>query len=336
MFDENQLVEVKCHPKTRKHYELNGYKYTKMGDAILVKAKDLTENSHVRVKVICDFCGEPYYPEMVNYNNRENKEFDACNNCRTLKSSVSTLKQRTKECFKVIKEICKQNDYILLTDESEYKNIYTPISYICKKHGKKCISAGMMIEGCGCKECGYEKNAINRTLTPEHIKEEIEKFNENKLINPEDYVGAKVRNLKILCNCGEIYTTSFNDYSSRDTAKRCSKCNGKISNGEYKINNILINYSINFVAQKVFENCRDKKPLPFDFYLPDYNLAIEYDGKQHYEPVEYFGGENGFKYTIHHDKIKNKYCKDNGIKLLRISYMEYDNIENIIIKELNL
>ena len=63
-------------------------------------------------------------------------------------------------------------------------------------------------------------------------------------------------------------------------------------------------------------------------------LLIEYDGIQHYEAVEIFGGIPAFKKRQKRDQIKNQYCKDNNIKLIRIPYWDYDNIETILEKEL--
>jgi very-short-patch-repair endonuclease len=60
--------------------------------------------------------------------------------------------------------------------------------------------------------------------------------------------------------------------------------------------------------------------LRFDFYLPKYNTCIEFDGKQHFEPVKIFGGNENFKEIIKKDSIKNMYCDTNGIKLIRIKY----------------
>ena len=75
--------------------------------------------------------------------------------------------------------------------------------------------------------------------------------------------------------------------------------------------------------------------LPFDFYLPQYNLIIEYDGEQHFKPISVFGGEDAFWTTVTHDAIKNQYCEDNDIDLLRIPYWEFDNIEKLIKDKLN-
>ena len=66
--------------------------------------------------------------------------------------------------------------------------------------------------------------------------------------------------------------------------------------------------------------------MPFDFYLPVKNIAIEYDGEQHFKSVDFFGGEETFKKQQLHDKIKTNYCKNNNISLLRIKFDQ--NVEN--------
>jgi very-short-patch-repair endonuclease len=71
-----------------------------------------------------------------------------------------------------------------------------------------------------------------------------------------------------------------------------------------------------------FNDCRNILPLPFDFYLKNLNLLIEYDGRQHFEAVDLFGGEEGLKKRKINDNIKNEYCKKNRISLLRISYLD--------------
>lgn len=109
----------------------------------------------------------------------------------------------------------------------------------------------------------------------------------------------------------------------------CPFCNE--SKGEIKISRILDKLNINYIRQKTFEGCIGKKrKLPFDFYLPEKNLIIEYDGKQHFEIIEVFGGNNAFNETQLNDKIKNNYLLKNGIKLLRISYKNFNDIENIV------
>ena len=84
---------------------------------------------------------------------------------------------------------------------------------------------------------------------------------------------------------------------------------------------------IYFVKEKIFENCRNpktNKPLRFDFYLPDYNCCIEYDGEQHFK--EWGLSNTTLEERQFLDNFKNKYCKDNNIKIIRIPYWNYDKI----------
>ena len=98
----------------------------------------------------------------------------------------------------------------------------------------------------------------------------------------------------------------------------CPKCIQ--SQGEKKIEDWLKSHNIDYRIEEKFPECKDIKPLPFDFYLPTKNRCIEYDGIQHFEPVNYFGGQKNFEYTQRHDRIKNEYCEKNNIPLLRIPY----------------
>lgn len=108
---------------------------------------------------------------------------------------------------------------------------------------------------------------------------------------------------------------------------RCSQCAKSESLGENKIRTYLENNCINFIQQHKFQDCKDILPLPFDFYLSDYNICIEFDGEQHFRPAF---GEESFQKTVLHDNIKNNYCKENDIPLIRISYKDMDNIEQIL------
>ena len=158
------------------------------------------------------------------------------------------------------------------------------------------------------------------------------------LINPYEYKNSSTRNLKIRCNCGNIFTTSFNNYI-RAGVNKCSSCSKRESKNENVISKILEKYNINFISEKRFSECKDKKALPFDFYLPEYNLIIEYDGEGHYLERFYNNKSNNprksLEKTQRHDEIKNNFCKSFGIELLRIPYWDRDNLEKIIINKIN-
>jgi hypothetical protein len=94
------------------------------------------------------------------------------------------------------------------------------------------------------------------------------------------------------------------------------------STGEIIIENILNKYLISYEKEKTFDGCVNKKKLRFDFYIPKKNTCIEYNGIQHYEKVDRFGGEDNFNYQRKNDNIKINFCKKNNINLLIISYKD--------------
>ena len=133
--------------------------------------------------------------------------------------------------------------------------------------------------------------------------------------------------VKIVCKKHGIFEQTPNKHL---VGHGCSKCNQ--SKGEMKIEIILKNENINFIKQKTFPECKNIKLLPFDFYLPELNICIEYDGDQHYKIIQRFGGESGFLYRQNNDKIKTEYCKNNNIFLIRLKNKEYDDLLEIIKK----
>ena len=102
----------------------------------------------------------------------------------------------------------------------------------------------------------------------------------------------------------------------------------KESIGERLVKTYLDDKNIYYQREKKFKSCINIKELPFDFYLIDYNICIEYNGRQHYEPVDIFGGVNEFHKTQKRDKIKMEYCKNTNTPLIIIKYDE--NVVNKI------
>ena len=141
-------------------------------------------------------------------------------------------------------------------------------------------------------------------------------------------------NAKLKWKCSKGHEWEASPDNIKNGKKWCPVCNE--SKGENIIDRYLTFNKILFVRQKRFEDCKGiKNKLPFDFYLPQYNLLIEYDGEQHYMPIKFHNCSNetsikSFQNTINSDNIKNEYCKQNNIKLIRISYLEKNNIEEIL------
>ena len=214
----------------------------------------------------------------------------------------------------------------------QYKDIQTKVTIICPIHGEFQQNPGGHLQGSGCPKCGIIITATSHMNSLEDCINECEQkygygFDYSKTI----YKGLNKRSCIICPLHGEFYQ-SFNNLRQGIS---CPKC--KQSNGERLIEVYLKNHGYIYYYDHRFPDCKDKKTLPFDFYLPDYNMCIEFDGIQHFKPVMIFKGEKMLEYTQRHDRIKNEYCKSKGISLLRISYKQMDKIDEIIenyIKEL--
>lgn len=161
---------------------------------------------------------------------------------------------------------------------------------------------------------------------PELASEWNYEKNEKK---PEDYCPNSSNYVWWVCEKGHEWRATINNRNKAG----CPICNE--SKGEKLIEYFLTNNNICFKQQYRFNNCRNILPLPFDFYLTNYNLCIEYHGKQHYKPIEYFGGVATFKKQQKRDKIKENYCIDNKILLLIIPYWDFDKIEQILDEYIN-
>jgi hypothetical protein len=166
----------------------------------------------------------------------------------------------------------------------------------CEKqaqHGGLCISHGAKTKRCSVDGC--EKRSINSGLCISH--------------------GAKTKSCSV---------DGCKKQAQKDGV--CTKHHteyvplGNISRGAKAVMGFLEEIKIHYTTEKRYEYCRSIYPLPFDFYLPELNALIEYDGIQHVEPIEHWGGQIGFEYRQMCDGIKNNYVCDNNIRLLRIPH----------------
>lgn len=132
-----------------------------------------------------------------------------------------------------------------------------------------------------------------------------------------------------ICDCGNECDVDVNSLISGHT-QSCG-CYHRSLREQY-IESILIDNGFEYILQYTFDDCKNIFKLPFDFYLPDYNVCIEYDGQQHFKPIDLFGGEVAFQKQKANDTIKTQYCIDHHIKLIRIPYtMSDDDIRKIIL-----
>ena len=209
----------------------------------------------------------------------------------------------------------------------EYINIVTKVDIYCNTHKEyfKQSPRAHIGEKQGCPKCGRLLLAFKQSGTT------LEFIYKSKKIHGDVYDYSKVEYVNnktkvcIICHKHKEFWQTPDKHLQCHGCPQCSS-----SKGEKKITNYLTINNIQFNSQKIFVGCRNIYPLKFDFYLSDYNLCIEYDGELHYIQSRYSGSEDKLKLTQYCDNIKTQYCLDNNIKLLRIPYWDFNNIESIL------
>jgi hypothetical protein len=204
-----------------------------------------------------------------------------------------------------------------------YINNKTKINIICPIHGIFEQAPSNHLTKSGCHKCSRNLVAKKLTMTTEEFILRANNMHGNKYdYSLSSYKGSHAK-IKIICPEHGEFQQKANDHMC---GYGCYKCNE--SKGEREIRNYLKNNNIIFTEQKKFSNCKNIKLLPFDFYLPEYNICIEFNGRQHYEPLDYFGGNKRFIEQQKRDKIKMEYCLNNNIPLIVIKHNE--NINSIL------
>ena len=175
---------------------------------------------------------------------------------------------------------------------------------------------------CGCKQGKQFKKANTAGVIHEDLTGQI--LNGWKLI---EKTFMKDSNRSELYLCQSTIRPAFYDLLSTRHLKDGYVAQAKLANNlslnEQKILKLLKENNIHGKMQSSFIDCKDKCLLPFDFFIEN-KYIIEYDGEQHFKPIDFFGGEKYFNVQRAHDLIKNKYCFDNNTPIIRIPYdVEY-------------
>lgn len=231
-----------------------------------------------------------------------------------------------------ISDMAKQGSpYIQIL--SEYSKINDAVEYVCTKHN--CFNKTKIrniIAGSACYQCGIEKLAKFHFISDEEIDKRIEMLNPN-VQRVSKYNGIQLPMTYKCSKCNHEWTGLLH------SSNHCPNCERQLfSWGERYVSEILNEQHIDYETQKKFDKCKNVRVLPFDFYLPKYNICIEYQGKQHFEPCDYFGGEESLDRQRHNDDIKREFCKSNKIGLIEIPYMynTKDKIKAYISEQINV
>jgi len=291
-------------------YDLVGNEYTILGEY---------EGAHSKILMKHNKCGYEYSVTPASF-----LQGRRCTKCgKYIKRAAEGFK---KEVFNLYRD-----EYIVLGEYIGANEKVKMRHNICGHEWGTTTSS--FLNGKGCPKCfGH----VYRKTTEQFKKEVYDLVGEEYSVLGE-YVNNKT-GVKIRHNeCGHEWESKPNDFLR---GNRCPKCRYLISKGEKKIMNYLRKNKIPFSYEHKFEDLKDKKHLRFDFYLKDYNLCIEYDGKQHFEPHDFSGNnpklaEEKFKITCKHDEMKKDYCDKHSIQLLRIPYNKFSSVEKILKSILN-
>jgi len=275
-------------------------------------------NNQKKVKIICQVHGEF---EQTPANHLSGTK---CPICSTTKRAEN--RKYDKNIFINKASIKHGNKYDY--SSSDYISSKTKIKIICPIHGEFEQIAANHLNGQGCIKCGTLSASTIKSKTNDlFILTANLKHQSSYDYSLTNYSHSQ-KKVKIIC---PIHGAFEQIAANHLMGAKCPKCSE--SKGEIEIRRLLENNKINFISQKTFEKCVGKiKKLPFDFYLPDENILIEYNGMQHYMEIKYFGGKITFERIKKCDAIKREFAKKNNIKLIEIKY-NTKNIREILINE---
>lgn len=290
---KNTLIDFK-NKSNKKH----NYKYN--------YDKSVYINNYTKLIITCPEHGDFVQKPITHY-----IQGCGCPKCGFVKMSEKKLSNISI----FIKKSNNVHNFLYNYRNSIYKNSKTKIEIICEKHGSFFQVPYVHLGGHGCLKCANEESSKRQISNKKEFTIKAIMVHGNIYdYSLVDYKGAG-KKIKIICKKHGIFDQIPSSHLQGHGCKFCRE-----SKGEREVEKVLNNMKICYIKQKRFIGCRYKLPLPFDFYLPDYNTCIEFDGELH------FGIKVHFDYDKEiiklRDDIKTKYCKDNTINLFRISYKE--------------
>lgn len=200
----------------------------------------------------------------------------------------------------------------------EYKNAHTPVVIICPEHGEFSMHPANHLKGQGCPKCGnILKGSYQKSNTEEFIRK-------SKLVHGDKYDYSKVdyvnNRVKVIITCPE-----HGDFIQKPLdhlhGSGCPECARKFGVAEKRVLNALKEkYSIVTYQYRPQWLHSKTSPQSLDIFLPEYNIGIEYQGRQHFSPNAKFGGEEQFFMIQERDKRKYQKCLENGVKVFYVSF----------------
>lgn len=248
------------------------------------------------------------------------------------KESMAKTQSYTQEEFiNRCKEIFKDRKYDF--SKTVYNGSHNFVTVIChekdiygNEHGEFQIKAYHLLNGHGCRKCLNDYNRKRCSYTFEEFANKVrDKFGDGFDLSKVNYVNNRTK-VEIKCKtCGKTMKTTPYVFLK---GCGCYFCNGPIL--EVEINRLLTDNNLKYIYQ--YKNKKMLGALSLDFYIPDFNVAIECQGEQHFRPIEWWGGVDSFNRLKERDIRKYELCKKNGIKILYYTnarHYPHNYIDNI-------
>ena len=278
--------------------------------------------------IFCKMCNKYFEQTPTEHSNGSGCSM-GCQYKRTFETKINNVKdefdERVRTTFpeiEIIKGYCGIDHYM---------------EFNCKIHGKFKRKARDMFKNqkrygkseC-CVKCSWDRIGNERRYDTKKFIETLElKCPEMFDTSKVNYKGQYIP-IELICKkSNKLFSVRPSNVLSRKTCY-CDDCLDGDSKGEERISEILNYFNIKYIKHHGFDNCRSRNKLTFDFYLIDYNILIEFDGGQHFMPIEFFGGIESLMKSLDRDMIKDNFCLQNEINLLRIPYWDFDDLDIIL------
>lgn len=274
-------------------------------------------NNHTKVCIIC--------PEHGEFLMRPNDHLNGqgCPKCGNINKKIKQI--FSKEQF--IERAKKKHNNKYEYSKVVYNGMNNPVCIICPEHGEFWQTPANHLRGEKCMKCSILERSFKRKCTTEEF---IKKAKE---IHGDYYNYSKVEyersNKKVCIICpehGEFWQTPNKHLNGQG----CFECSKIMNSNESRLFRLLEKKYKNINRQYYNKEFFGKKTL--DIFLPEYKIAIEYQGEQHFKPIKMFGGYNGFLNLSRRDIEKYKECKNNGIKLFYFTFDKKTIPDNYIDK----
>lgn len=248
-------------------------------------------------------CGNLITIKAVNFKNKP-----SCRKCAHKKATMKQTKTHEKFCEEV--KLYGEGNFEVV---EKYKGNHTPIQLkhsVCGDIFK--VAPNDFIKGQRCPKCSFKSMRI----TQEEWDERVRELGQGEYKFLESYKGTMTKIKAKHMECGTEYFVTPNNFM---TGYRCPSCAS--SRGEKNVEGYLKEKGIRYICQHTFKELKgEKNPLRFDFYLPDLDILVEYQGLQHYKPIKFFGGEKNYIKQTTRDEYKREYANKNNIPLIEIPF----------------